>query len=307
MFISLIRYGRLTNRLFLLAHLIALAKECNQGLIDLSLLEYLYPLDSSNANMQPPLIIASPRYIGRIYIFLYPFIIKFCHLYFILQQRVPFLKSFCEVVSFASSFPEHLSADHQQARYAVVKSLDGLAAAGKLSQKRKLFLFCDWYVRSPAIFQKHRDYTLKRLQPSSAIIQESSKLANSLISSSDLLIGIVIRREDYKDYAGGKFFFSMYSYRSIADRCCDLFPDKGIKFFLCSVTNEPMDAMSGLDYFYRPFYPIENLQVLSSCDYILSPPSTYAMWASLVGDVPLCMISDPSCTFTLDDFAVQKF
>lgn len=307
MFISLIRYGRLTNRLFLLAHMIALAKECNQGLIDLSLLEYRYPFDSSNVETQPPVFIVSPQYIGRIYIVLYPFVIKFCRLYVILQQHLPFLKTFCEVVSFASSFPERFPEDPQQARQAVVKSLDILAASGKLSQKRKLFLFCDWYVRAPATFQKHRIYSLRRLQPSSEIIQTSSKLAKSLISKADLLIGIVIRREDYKGYAGGKYFFSMHSYRTIADRCGVLFPAKNIKYFLCSVSIETMGAMKGLDYFYRPFYPIENLQVLSSCDYILSPPSTYAMWASLVGDVPLCLISDPSYPFTLDDFAVQTF
>ena len=307
MFISLIRYGRLTNRLFLLAHLIALAKECQQTLLDLSLLEYSYPFCSSGEQTSPPVFIVSSRVIRRIYIFLYPFVIKLCHLYEIIQERFPFLKSYCEVVSFSSSFPEHLAQDPLLARTLVVKSLDTLATSGTLSLRHKLYIFCDWYVRAPLTFQKHRAYTLHRLQPSLDIVKHSLELVRTLVSTSDLLIGIVIRREDYKTFAGGKYFFNMLSYRVIADRCCVLFPGKNLKFFLCSVSLESMDAMKGLNFFYRPFFPIDNLQVLSLCHYIISPPSTYAMWASLVGDVPLYLVSDPSHLFTLDDFSVQRF
>ena len=306
MFISLIRYGRLTNRLFLLAHLIALAKECNQNLFDLSLMEYCFPFNSQYTLTNTSVNIVSSRLFSRFYIPLYPLVIKLCHIYSIFQHRLPFLKSFCEVVSFASSFPENLPEDSQQARHAVVKSLDSLAASGILSSTFKLYIFCDWYVRAPAVFQKHRLYSLRCLQPSPEIVQKSAELVDMLICNSDLLIGIVIRREDYQSYAGGRFFFPMLAYREIADRFCALFHGKSIKFFFCSVSHESMDCMEGLDYFYRPFYPIENLQVLSSCHYILSPPSTYAMWASLVGNVPLYLTSDPSFPFTIDDFKVQK-
>ena len=35
--------------------------------------------------------------------------------------------------------------------------------------------------------------------------------------------------------------------------------------------------MNGLDYFYQSGHPLENLHVLSSCHFLVSPPSTYLM------------------------------
>jgi hypothetical protein len=259
-------------------------------LLDFSLLEYSYPLDTFHART-PPLFIASSRLTIRLYIFFYSLVIKICKSYFILQDYLPFLKSFCEVVSFSSPIP---------------KDLDSLAVSGYLSKSNKLYLFCDWFVRAPMILQKHKLYCISCLQPAPRLIKSSSSLVNSLLSDVDLLIGIVIRREDYKQYAGGRYFYSMPLYRSIADRCVQLFSSKTLRFFFCSVDQESMQVMQGLDFFYRPGCPLGNLYVLSSCHFLISPPSTYAMWASFIGDVPLYTISNPLFSFTLSDFYVQS-
>lgn len=291
MFISLIRYGRLTNRLFYLARLIALSKECNQVLLDFSLLEYSYALADPSASTPPAFIVASPLF-NRLYIFFYLPVIKACHFYFILQDYIPFLKNFCEVVSFLSP---------------TTKNLDALAASGYLSKSNKLYFFCDWFIVAPKILQKHKSYCISCLRPASSLIMSSSDLVISLLSGTDLLIGIVIRREDYKNHASGRYFYSMHVYRSIADRCLQLFSGKSLRFFFCSVDQECMKVMNGLDFFYRPGCPLGNLYVLSSCHFLVSPPSTYAMWASFVGDVPLCIIPNPSFEFDLSDFCVQSY
>ena len=190
MFISLIRYGRLTNRLFYLSRLIALSKECNQALLDFSLLEYSYALDDISARTPPVFIAASPLF-NKLYIFFYLPVIKICHFYFILQDYIPFLKGFCEVVSFHSP---------------ITKDLDALAASGYLSKSKKIYLFCDWFIIAPKILQKHKSYCISCLRPASSLTKSSSSLIISLLSGVDLLIGVVIRREDYREFAGGRYF-----------------------------------------------------------------------------------------------------
>lgn len=44
------------------------------------------------------------------------------------------------------------------------------------------------------------------------------------------------------------------------------------------------------------------MYLLARCDYIIDPPSTYTMWASFYGNVPLYMITDPTQSILLDSF-----
>jgi len=47
---------------------------------------------------------------------------------------------------------------------------------------------------------------------------------------------------------------------------------------------------------------IEDLYTLASCDYIIGPPSTFTMWASFYGRVPLYKIIDRNKLQEIDDF-----
>ena len=48
---------------------------------------------------------------------------------------------------------------------------------------------------------------------------------------------------------------------------------------------------------------IEDVYALSQCDYILGPPSTFSMWASFIGDVPLRIVKYANENITLDQFS----
>ena len=50
---------------------------------------------------------------------------------------------------------------------------------------------------------------------------------------------------------------------------------------------------------------VEDLRIMSKCDYILAPPSSFSGWASYSGNVPLYRITDRMTpTFCLEDFGV---
>jgi len=42
---------------------------------------------------------------------------------------------------------------------------------------------------------------------------------------------------------------------------------------------------------------------LSKCDYLLGPPSTFSMWASFIGDVPLRLIKGAEENIQMDQFS----
>jgi hypothetical protein len=61
---------------------------------------------------------------------------------------------------------------------------------------------------------------------------------------------------------------------------------------------------NGFDIVIGPGDPAEDLFSLAACDYIMGPSSTFTIWASFYGDVPLFMIKDPLIALCLDGFSV---
>ncbi len=118
----------------------------------------------------------------------------------------------------------------------------------------------------------------------------------------DILIGIHIRKGDYKEFLGGEFYFEEEVYLDKALQIAKLFPDKKVAFIICSNENvdasafKPLTVYTGLGHF------IEDMYTLAQCDYIVGPPSTYTMWASFYGNKPLCKIFQRNQVINIEDF-----
>lgn len=105
----------------------------------------------------------------------------------------------------------------------------------------------------------------------------------------DLIVGVHIRRGDYKDFIGGKFFYSFHDYNKILHKIQRLFP-YNIVFFLCSNEIIEEKAFKDFNYFTIKGGVIYDLYGLSKCDYIIGPPSTFSLWGALYGEVPISFI-----------------
>ena len=75
-----------------------------------------------------------------------------------------------------------------------------------------------------------------------------------------------------------------------------------IRFLICS--NEPFDTKQTNQNIIRipEADGITDLYGLANCDYIVGPPSSYSQWASLYGNVPLCLILYNEQKVSLKDF-----
>ena len=152
-----------------------------------------------------------------------------------------------------------------------------------------------WFVRYYDLFLKYRDeicelFTLddQYTAPVKAKMQEAEQNSQDNI----LRLGVHIRRGDYAQWRDGQFLFSDEVYADHINRFADMHPGKALHVYLS--TNDPSVSE---EHFQKlcPKVCIHHLQgsapedlfMLSECDYLIGPPSTFSMVAAMYRDIPL--------------------
>ena len=131
----------------------------------------------------------------------------------------------------------------------------------------------------------------------------------------DVLVGVHLRRTDFAEYQGGAYYFDDKAYANWMRQltvCAEL-AEQRVGFLLSSDATVHLEHFDGFNVFRIPdALSIEDLHALSACDYIMGPPSTFSMWASFYGNVPLrlfkfeseaCELSQFSPIVALNEFA----
>lgn len=122
----------------------------------------------------------------------------------------------------------------------------------------------------------------------------------------DLVIGIHIRQGDYEHFQEGKFYYSSEEYNLFIQQILSLFAHKSVRFLICSNVVQSKETFKSASVSFGTGHIVEDLYLLSCCDYLFGPPSTYTKWASFYGKVPLCMIEDKSQRLRLDCCKVAR-
>lgn len=120
------------------------------------------------------------------------------------------------------------------------------------------------------------------------------------------IIGVHIRRGDYKEWLDGVYYYTDDEYICILKSIEEQFETKGnkVKFLLCSNEKINLENYSGLDCITIPDTSgARDLYALSKCDYIIGPPSSYSQWASFSGKVPVKFIMYSNEKINLSDFS----
>lgn len=120
--------------------------------------------------------------------------------------------------------------------------------------------------------------------------------------SYEILVGVHIRRGDYKEFKDGKYYFEDTVYKEAMIQIRDLFYGKKVLFLLCSNEKVDLQAFSGLDVVLGPGHFIQDLYSLARCQYIIGPPSTYSYWAAFYGSVKLFHLADSGIRLKLNAF-----
>lgn len=157
----------------------------------------------------------------------------------------------------------------------------------RTAHDRKLHLWDFWLYTDFKALLKHQNEVRQRLAFKEKYVNAAKALLASLRRDDSIIIGIHMRRGDYAKWQGGRFCFSDAQYADWMKQCAAA-ADKPVRFIVCS--DSPCDE----DYFLKQFPSvtfskadfITDIAILSLCDYIIGPPSTFSGWASFLGNTP---------------------
>lgn len=174
-----------------------------------------------------------------------------------------------------------------------------------VKKKPLIFLFGRFF-RDYSNFSKHQDVIRNYFKPTIKIQQNVERFLHDAKKGADLLVGVHIRRGDYKQFANGKYFFTPANYAEKMKELVANETSKKIRFVICS--NEAIDtsAFTQQDFQMGPGHLVEDMYIFAGCNFILGPPSTYTRWASFYGNVPLYQLDDLGKVMRLSAFVMLE-
>lgn len=174
-----------------------------------------------------------------------------------------------------------------------------------IEKARKKLLFVEgWRFTDPDNMSKHLPLIREIFAPREKYAHVIHTIVQKARNFGEVLVGVHIRRGDYKHYQSGKWYYDNAVYSSfMRDMQKVLMEGYGydsIVFIICSDEVIDVKQFHALPVVYIRKSEIIDLYTLSNCDYILAPPSTFSGWASYYGNVPIYYIDDPSMPFDED-------
>lgn len=172
---------------------------------------------------------------------------------------------------------------------------------------RKNILAKGWYFRDYSGFLHYRS-DLKAIFDFKDYIKKPVNQFFSRLSKDSIKIGLHIRRGDYRIWHQGQYFFNDEEYAKIINSFIKNI-DKPAELII--VSNDPklnskdFEKLTSCKVSMLNGNPAEDLYLLSKCDYIIGPPSTFSLMAAFYEDSPLYWIFDkekPLLTESFDRF-----
>lgn len=313
--------GRLGNRLFLFAHFIAWAIEHDQRLANLTMDEYAEFFVNLRSDLfcrypPKPSVLPSGRRARRLFYILWLFSrpgrsrlpreLGPIHA----EQRLRRMPAgvLVRVSILLKPLIERLwSAAKSRNLIEFIKlnqeetlSLDDSFAL--LVSQNRLVLTEGWLFRNEKLLLAHHDEIRHFFRPVASVRAKVNAVISQGRRDCDVLIGIHIRRGDYRQWRSGKYYFTDDQYLDLMKRLEADLPNKRVGFLICSDERPRLEIFSDFRVTLGPGHLIEDLYSLSECDFIAAPPSTFSLWASFVGNARLYVIENSEAPVTMEDF-----
>jgi hypothetical protein len=117
-----------------------------------------------------------------------------------------------------------------------------------------------------------------------------------------IVIGVHIRRGDYKSWQNGKYFYSDSVYEHYIYLLLELIATEERQIKIVIFSNEPTSMGERLDCEVSKNQWYIDHYLMSQCHFLIGPPSTFTLWASYIGMNRYYHIKDPSSSIALSNF-----
>jgi len=288
--------GQLGNRLFYFSHFVAFATETKSKLLCMffsrNAKHYADPFEGSSKNLigyYPKPILHSGTFIYRATDWL-------LYKLFLISKKYNFNNKIISI------YTPTIEGKEDSQSYSVQDFISNP------TRKKSLITFYNSYIfwhDNTNLAKYHTQITayFKPIEPHWSNIKNFSKNIRAEFPDS-IIVGVHIRRGDYKDWAGGMWYFEDDAFaqhlRNIENK---LNPKKTV-FVICSNEDVNFENYQNLELRKSTGHIIEDMYILAECDYIVGPHSTYSMWASFYGQKPLYKMRKDKSDFSLSDFSI---
>jgi len=176
---------------------------------------------------------------------------------------------------------------------------------------KKKILFCEGFAfRDPKNLAKHFKEVVDLLDYNAATKNEVSQfLLSKGIAEDDFVVGFHVRRADYREYEGGKYFIEDDQWLSIIQLVREQVISSGNRFVGLLFSNENVDHFihGASDLYLGPGGMLSDLAAFGRCQLIVAPPSTYSGWASFSRKVPILKIERASYQISIGDAKIVSW
>ena len=254
------RHGRLGNRLFTFANLVAFSETYKVPLLVASFSEYRkdFPFFDENPHCLYPTAREAAPIASR------PFLLRLAG-GLGLVPKVRFWQP--GSVYFDDE-------DSQDPRIELMKCLPFVVFEG-------------WDFRSRRAIRELREKIIAPFRPRSVVLEEVERRIALLRGHGDVIVGVHIR---WGDYRGTDRFFDLSEYTARMKEIRNLFSPSPVVFGISSPEEISQASLRENCFFLSNGSALEDLYTLARCDYIIGPPSTFSMWASYYGGKPLFIL-----------------
>lgn len=285
MIINTYKAGQLGNRLFHISQLIVTGIETDNMLVDFSFDEYK---DHFRNTCEHNFIIYPQKKASPLNYFLFEK----------LRTRIPNIRDFILHRKLGSQYFKYIN----QNGLVIENYSDFISERKKISH----YIIEGWISKDITPLYRYRSLLADFFNPLQQYTENVKKLIENGKRNVDLLIGIHIRRGDFKEYRNGELYFDDAIYANLMKDISVFYSDKKIRFLLCSNENIEWDNYGKFDVIPANGHLIEDMYSLAECNYIAGPVSTYSMWASFTGEKPLYQIKNREQVFDGTKFKIIK-
>lgn len=299
MFVISKKTGQLCNQLFLFSNIITIGIETNREVLNPSFYENSSYFKGTKGNKfsrfprKDKKSIFSEKYLSKFlkwYVHLFPLFVfstyKSSSIKFILAKAIK--KNYSHYDEKGLYFDREDSDGRiEKFKTGKIKLINGFMYLNSPGMKRNRQILCDFF------------------EPCDEYKSKPDQFLKELKKNYELLIGLHIRRGDYRSYRDGRYYYSDDDYRKVIKNLEECFVEKKIKILIVSDENVNSTLIEGNNVSHFGGNMIEDLYLLSECDFIIGPPSTYSKWASFYGEKPLYVLETTDMKISVDEFNVR--
>ena len=168
------------------------------------------------------------------------------------------------------------------------------------ARHRSVYLLGYFFRDIPHLFD-HRERIIDFLQPAAHLLSDLDEYWKDIRKPGHTLVGVHIRRGDYREYLGGKFYYEDEVYLRWMMQLKESISGP-VQFLVASTDPIDPSTFARLDLTLAPGNIIGDMYALSRCDLIMGPPSSFSGWASFQKLAPLLHIRDREMIIDLSMF-----